>query len=425
MFYRSVLTGSAIAVACLFVTSGPLYAQGAPEYIVQFQPGLAPAARGAAAAAAGAVVDRLFAGVSAAAVRVPNDQALAALRQHPAVLSVVPNRLMRAYQSANAKGGKPGGSTGAQVTPAGVTRVGVPKAGSNGAGVGVAVLDTGVDLAHSDLAGTVDAFSAFGSSCQDDQGHGTHVAGIIGARDNALDVIGVAPGATIYCVKVLNGNGSGTDADVMAGLDWVLTNHEAVIPAIHVINMSLGREGSRDDNPAMRDLVAALDAAGVLVVVAAGNDPSLDVNQQVPSAYATVAPVASTTALAGSNACRFLANPIGADTASYFTSDGTGVTVSAPGEERENVSRGCMIQSVGILSTRLGGGTTRMSGTSMAAPHVAGIAARHYQINPGFDPAEVRGFIAADAERQGTAPLDSPTGGYTFDGDREGVAQAP
>ena len=190
-------------------------------------------------------------------------------------------------------------------------------------------------------------------------------------------------------------------------------------------NMSLGREGSADDNPAMRDLVAALEAAGVLVVVAAGNDPSLDVSQQVPSAYATVAPAASTTALAGSNACRFLASPIAADTASYFTSDGIGVTVSAPGEERENVSRGCMIQSVGILSTKLGGGTTRLSGTSMAAPHVAGIAARHYQINPAFLPAQVRGFIAADADRQGTAPLDSPTGGYTFDGVREGVAQAP
>ena len=425
MHYRSVLTGSAIVVACLFVTSAPVFAQGAPVYIVQFQAGLAPAARGAAAAAAGAVVDRLFSGVSAAAVRVPNDQALAALRQHPAVLSVVPNRQMRAYQGANGKGNKPGGSTGTQVTSAGVTRVGVPTAFSNGAGVGVAVLDTGIDLGHSDLAGTVDAFSAFGGSCQDDEGHGTHVAGIIGARDNTLDVIGVAPGATIYCVKVLDGSGNGTDADVMAGLDWVLANHARVSPAIHVINMSLGREGSADDNPAMRDLVATLDTEGVLVVVAAGNDPSLDVNQQVPSAYASVAPVASTTALTGSNACRFLASPIAADTASYFTSDGTGVTVSAPGEERENVSRGCMIQSVGILSTRLGGGTTRLSGTSMAAPHVAGIAARHYQINPAFLPAEVRGFLAADANRYGTAPLDSPAGGYTFDGMREGVAQAP
>ena len=425
MSYRSVLARSAAMVACLLIASAPLYAQGASEYIVQFQPGLAPAARGAAVAAAGGAVNRLFVGVSAAAVRVPNDQALAALRQNPAVLSVVPNRRVVAYQSANAKGGKPGGSTGAQVTSAGVTRVGVPTAASNGAGVGVAVLDTGVDLAHPDLTGTSDAFSAFGGSCQDDQGHGTHVAGIIGARDNAIDVIGVAPSATIYCVKVLDGSGSGTDEDVMAGLDWVVSHHAAQSPAIQVINMSLGREGSADDNPAMRDLVAALEAAGVLVVVAAGNDPSLDVSQQVPSAYATVAPAASTTALAGSNACRFLASPIAADTASYFTSDGIGVTVSAPGEERENVSRGCMIQSVGILSTKLGGGTTRLSGTSMAAPHVAGIAARHYQINPAFLPAQVRGFIAADADRQGTAPLDSPTGGYTFDGVREGVAQAP
>ena len=129
---------------------------------------------------------------------------------------------------------------------------------SDGAGVGVAILDTGVDLAHQDLAGAVDAFSAFGSSCQDDAGHGTHVAGIVGARDNGIDVVGVAPAAKLFCVKVLDQSGSGSDATVMAGLDWVLSTHASVTPSIRVINMSLGRPGTVDDNPAMRDLIAAL-----------------------------------------------------------------------------------------------------------------------------------------------------------------------
>src|SRR5207344_2549618 len=116
---------------------------------------------------------------------------------------------------------------------------------SNGLGVGVAVVDTGVDLVHPDLGGTVDAFNAFGApSCQDDEGHGTHVAGIIGARDNTADVIGVAPQATIYCVKVLDSAGSGSDASVMSGLQWVLDNHASVVPAIKVVNMSLGRPGA-------------------------------------------------------------------------------------------------------------------------------------------------------------------------------------
>jgi hypothetical protein len=122
--------------------------------------------------------------------------------------------------------------------------------------------------------------------------------------------------------------------------------------------------------------------------------------------------------VAGTNQCRLLGSPIASDTASYFTSDGLGVVVSAPGEDREDVSRGCLIKSVGILSTRLGGGTTRMSGTSMAAPHVAGIAARHYQQDPGYTPADIRQFLEHDADNVGTAPLNSPTSSYSPDGER-------
>ncbi|HEX5107107.1 MAG TPA: S8 family serine peptidase [Vicinamibacterales bacterium] len=420
------------ALGLLFApgTTGDARAQGAQEHIVQFRAGTPAAVRRAAAANAGATARFVYAGTPAATVRVPNEQALAALRRNAAVVSIVPNRPVFASQRSGPNGkpagaGGGGGTTSGQVTPAGVKRVGAPVAGSDGSGVGVAILDTGIDLTHPDLAGTVNAFTTFGSSCQDDEGHGTHVAGIVAARNNGIGVVGVAPGATLYCVKVLDQTGSGSDATLMAGLDWVLDNHASVTPPIRVINMSLGRPGTADDNPAMRDLIASLDAAGVSVVVAAGNDAESEVTEQIPAAYPQVISVASTTALGGSNQCRWLAGPIAPDTASYFTTDGPGVTVSAPGEEREDVSRSCVIKSTGILSTSLGGGTIRMSGTSMAAPHVAGIAARHYQQYSGSTAQDVRFDITQAAVRKGVAPLDSAAVGYTFDGVREGVATAP
>jgi subtilisin len=415
------------AFALGFFSNGvSLSAQSPDEYVVQFQNGTPAAARRAAVASAGASVRVVYNGVSAAAVRVPNDQALAALMRNPAVLTIVPNRPVFAYQTGTHGNGNKGGSAPlGQVVPPGVTRVGSPTSSSNGAGIGVAVLDTGIDLAHADLDVAPNRFTAFGTTCQDGHGHGTHVAGTVAARDNSIDVLGVAPAAKLYCVKVLDNTGSGSDETVMAGLDWVLSNHNTVSPAIKVINMSLGREGTVGDNPAMHALFVQLEAAGISVVVAAGNDPSSDVSEQIPAAYSEVMAVASTTAKAGSNQCRYLTAPIGSDTASYFTTDGQGVTVSAPGEDQEDVSRSCFITSIGILSTKRGGGTTRMSGTSMASPHVAGIAARYYQLNPQMLPSEVKAWIAAGAKRQTVAPLDSPSGAYTFDGVREGIAQAP
>jgi subtilisin len=409
-------------------SSDVLLAQGAQDYLVRFREGANATARATVVRNAGAALGFNFHRVNAAAVRVPNAKVLAALQNDPSVLAVIPNRPVFAYQVNENGKGKPGGGGGgaAQVVPAGVVRVGAPTGTSNGSGVGVAVLDTGVDLAHADLAGTVDAFNGFGGpSCQDDQGHGTHVTGIIAARDNSVDVVGVAPSSQIYCVKVLDNAGSGSDATVMAGLEWVLDHHASSVPNIKVVNMSLGRPGSVADNPDLHDLITSLKTAGISVVVAAGNDPSLAASEQIPGGYPEVVAVASTTAQAGSNLCRFLSSPIAADAASYFTSDGVSVTVSAPGEEKEDVARSCLITSVGILSTRLGGGTTRMSGTSMASPHVAGIVARYYQQNPLYTVDDIRQFLESDGDRVGVAPLDSPTGSYTFDGEREGIAQAP
>jgi subtilisin family serine protease len=137
--------------------------------------------------------------------------------------------------------------------------------------------------------------------------------------------------------------------------------------------------------------------------------------------------VASTTALKGASSYRGFAG-IPADTASYFTTDGSGVAISAPGEDEEHVSRAGAITSVGILSTMLGGGTTRMSGTSMASPHVAGVAALIYAsmttAPDGSTPDDVRSKIASTSLGFGTVPLASPNSCYTFDGVPEGVVSA-
>jgi subtilisin family serine protease len=299
----------------------------------------------------------------------------------------------------------------------------------------VAIVDTGIDFNHPDLTVAAACFTAY-TSCQDDHGHGTHVAGIVAARNNTQDVVGVAPDATLYAVKVLDQGGSGTDSAIIAGLDWIRANAPSLNPQIRVVNMSLGRPGSLDDNPVLRSAVKALhdgDAtngiAPITVVVATGNDAASEVSQQVPATYPEVLAVASTTASDGAIGC----TQIKRDTASSFTTDGKfdvitriGVTISAPGEQQEDVSKGCLIRSVGILSTRLGGGTTRMSGTSMASPHVAGVVARMWDkaddVAGGIlAPETARDKIRASAAAPGSAPLNSPTRSYTFDGEREGV----
>lgn len=393
------------------------------RYIVQLKPGV-PAV--ATARAHGVTPIHVFSRVANGYAGFIPPGLLARVTSDPLVEAVIPDRVM----TIQAKPGGGGGGSG-QVVPAGVVRIGAApgQVGFTGAGVGVAIVDTGIDLNHADLGGPVAAFSAFGGSPQDDQGHGTHVAGIVAARNNTRDVVGVAPEATLYAVKVLNAKGSGTDSDVMAGLEWIANHATAHTPPIKVANLSLGRPGTLNDNPALRAAFQEVVAAGVTVVVSAGNDCAAEVSQMVPATYPEVIAVASTTARDGTSAYANL--KIRADTASYFTTDGAfdagsgiGVTISAPGEEQENILRGYRLSSVGILSTKLGGGTVRMSGTSMAAPHVAGVAALLHQKNSNLSPEDLRSLLMTGADNP-AAPLDSPTSCYSFDGDREGVVYAP
>src|SRR5262249_5434600 len=152
-----------------------------------------------------------------------------------------------------------GGSspTSPQVTPAGIARIGAPNVSFTGNGVGVAIVDTGIDFNHADLFVAASCFTAY-TACQDDEGHGTHVAGTVAARANEIDVWGVAPEATLYAVKVLDQRGKGTDSTIMAGLEWIASQ-----PGIRVVNMSLGRPGSVNDNPALHAAVEALYDVGI------------------------------------------------------------------------------------------------------------------------------------------------------------------
>lgn len=400
------------------------------RYIVEVQAGVNPAV---VAPGHGIAPDFVYRrAVNGFAGHVPPGR-LAALAADARVLRIVPDRTVTAIGKPSGGGG---GST--QVVPEGVKRIGAAPGSLayTGAGVGVAVVDTGVDLNHADLQPLGRAsFSAFGSSAQDDNGHGSHVAGTIAARNNTTDVVGVAPGATIYAVKVLDAAGSGSDAGVTAGLEWVAANAALVTPRIRVVNMSLGRAGTLNDNPIQRAAIQTLVNNGIAVVVAAGNDATLEVSQQVPSGYPEVIAVASTTAKAGTNQYRLFSGVIGADTASHFTSDGAfspttgiGVSISAPGEDQENITKAGYIQGVGILSVKLGGGTTRMAGTSMASPQTAGVAALIWQkaLSGGgsVSAEDIRTRLRTGATNL-AAPLNSPTTTYTFDGVREGILSAP
>ncbi len=449
----------------------PRRAAAANRYIVTFAPGTSRAARGAAAQRAGVQVRYNYGAVDALAITAADPNSLAALRSQPGVLNIVPDRPLQAMQkgNGNGKGGGNGGGGGGpalggtrQLISYEVQRVGPATANSHGGGIGVAVLDTGFDFNHTDLkpapnaAGTAyNGLTQSDGNCQDDGGHGTHIAGLIAAQNNNQDIVGVAPDATLYCVKVLDGTLNGDESNAIAGLDWVLQNYNRVTPNIRVVNMSLGRPlaaGEIIDQTPLHAPIQALYERGVVVVVSAGNDPTVEVTQMVPAGYAEVLAIGGSVATNGINICPIVTY-VRADTAAAFTTDGAftggrGVTISAPAEERSDAlfnGFSCSFLFYGTLSTTLGGGATRKipsqaglfeaRGTSFAAALVSGVVARVLQMQLVSHTANanevenVRLWLRNNADRKLTAPLDHPWAGvvvtYNFDGEREGIVQAP
>lgn len=265
-----------------------------------------------------------------------------------------------------------------QTTPFGIMRIGGSATGSTD--VDVAVIDTGIDSEHPDLNVVGGVNFASGKSWKDGNGHGTHVAGTIGAIDNDIGVIGVAPDARLHAVRVLNNAGSGWTSDVIAGIDWVAANADT----IEVANMSLGGSGNDDQDcggeDTYRNAICDAVAAGVTFVVAAGNE-SDDANGSRPATYdevITVSALADFDGASGGNGDSTCRNDVD-DTFANFSNYGADVDIIAPG--------------VCIESTWKGGGYNTISGTSMASPHVAGAAALYLANNPGKTPAQVQEFL--------------------------------
>ncbi len=296
------------------------------------------------------------------------------LELHPDVAYIEPDRLFYAI---------------AQTTPTGVDRIDAePGLSEPGVDVDIAIIDTGIDLTHPDLnvAGSTDC--AGSSPCldgagDDGHGHGTHVAGTAAAEANGIGVVGVAPGARLWGVRVLNDNGSGYTSWIIAGIDWVTDRADTIA----VANMSLGGQGF---STAMREAIQASVARGVVFVVAAGNDGQ-DVfgrdgrfgtsDDFSPAAYPEVATISALADSDGSYGGTGPDTSRGPDdsfaTFSNFSrSEPPGNPVTSPGAAID-----LMLPGVDIYSTYLNDGYRTFSGTSMASPHAAGLAALYIAQN--------------------------------------------
>jgi len=228
---------------------------------------------------------------------------------------------------------------------------------ATGAGVNAYIIDTGIRTSHSDFGGRARVgYDAIGGNGQDCNGHGTHVAGTVGGS-----TYGVAKGVTLYAVRVLDCSGSGSTSGVIAGVDWVTRNH--VKPA--VANMSLGGGASTALDTAVNNSISA----GVTYAIAAGNS-NRDACKYSPARVSAAITVGATTS---------------SDVRASYSNYGSCVDLFAPGSS---------ITSDWYTSDTA---TNTISGTSMATPHVAGVAALYLQGNPGASPAAVQNALVSNA----------------------------
>jgi len=316
---------------------------------------------------------------------------VAALRADPRVAYVIADRPIR--KAAKATKTLPTGindNDGDQTLPTGIDRIDGEESSArsgNGRGrvdVDVAVLDTGIDIDHPDLrvVSGKDCVNRTSFDDDDPDGHGTHVAGTIAAKDNGFGVVGVAPSAWLWAVKVLPGVGDGTLEDELCGVDFVTRHRDT----IEVANLSLGGDGTEPPGEGCRtgdmehDAICRSVRAGVTYVVAAGNE-KVDASRAVPAAYDEVITVSALADFDGKSGGRAgtqddcTGDPDVDDTFANFSNFGADVDLIAPG--------------VCILST-VPGGYGLETGTSQASPHVAGAAALYKASHPDASPLQVK-----------------------------------
>jgi subtilisin len=327
------------------------------------------------------------------------------------VQAVHPDLVVHAFANGFGRPGGGGGSGGGdsacpdpssaksvpQVVPTGVSRIGASSAWATrtGAGVKVAVIDTGIDLCHPDLQvkGGVNLLAK--KPPTDDHGHGTHVAGIIGALNNGFGVVGVAPGAALYAVKVLDKTGSGSLSTAIKGLDWAVKNK------MQVANLSLGAFDFSLGSGPICTAVANAVAAGVTVVVAAGNaafEALYFTPANCPESF-TVSALADTDGLpgGGGDSVSFSGLMEADDTFAESFSNYGNYCWDRDGDractDADTFVVSLMAPGVEILSTLPTSPVTlndptgadkqlnydTLTGTSMAAPHVAGAAALYIE----------------------------------------------
>lgn len=327
----------------------------------------------------GAGVIKPLALINALAVYLP-PQAERALLERTEVLRIDDDLII------NAIGQKPLPPQPQEELPWGIDRINAELSWQTTKGLAVkaAIIDTGIDLDHPDLQnnikGNVNTISPYKSG-NDDNGHGTHVAGIAAAIDNDIGVIGVGPEIYLYAVKVLGKNGSGWLSDVIEGIEWSINNK------MQVINMSLGSSGS---NQSFHDAIIKAYQAGIILVAAAGNSGESGGAVSYPAKYPETIAVSA----------------IGQDNRlAAFSSFGPEVDLAAPG--------------VSIKSTYNNGYYKTLSGTSMAAPHAAGAAALVLTTPAGiydldgdglWDPSEVKNKLEASAENLGLSSYEQGAG---------------
>jgi hypothetical protein len=310
---------------------------------------------------------------------------LAGVRADPSVAEVVPDEPIELES---------------QTMPTGITRIGANRSAvaqidgvDQRVDADVAVVDTGITpLPDLNVVGGVNCSSSNRAAWSDGNGHGTHVAGTIGAIDNGSGVVGVAPGVRLWAVRILNSSGEGLLSWYVCGLDWIAAQHDpndASRPLIEAVNMSVAKWGHDDLNcgatnhDVLHAAICRLVRTGVTVVAAAGNDSS-SAAARVPAAYnevITVSALADTDGKPGGlggHRCFSWGGYDQDDTFADFSNFGSDVDVIAPGK--------C------IWST-IPSGYAYMSGTSMAAPHVTGAVALLKTTRPGLTPGEVKEAI--------------------------------